>query len=213
MMRRIAKPLVAVASVLALLFVSAQPSSAATTGTVNSGTLSVNLTPALVEDLTPPGVCPAGISLTASTSDATNPHTVTLTLVVDDAAFDYNGSRYFLDNITATATGASFDTALDTIATGSFTSTTGNIYTANAAPNDCTRTNTTLCAGVRLATTAPILNLNGTFGGTVGGSPTEVLGTGEVDGSGKIQAVGCNAPFAALNSSVLTLTDLNVTFA
>ncbi len=215
-MRRISKALAAGGAGLALLFATAVPG-AATPGTVNSGTLSVNLTPALVVDLGSGGGGGGGggnpcsgsgiLSLDVVTSGGTSPHGATTTLSINNAAFSYSSGIYFLRGITATASG-SVNTGAGTVSTGSFSSTIGNIYPDDGTCNP--NLSSPLCAGVRLATVGAVLSLAGSFSGTV--TAPAIAGNAVVSGSGGIQASGCVAPFAALNGKTLTLNALDVTF-
>lgn len=209
-MRRTLKPLLALTAGLALLFLGAAPSGA-TTGTVNSGTLSVNLTPALSVNLAPgTGPCPgaSALSLDVTTSGTSSPYGADTTATINDGAFTYSGATYFLDGITANAPSGTV-TPGGTLSTGNFTSTVGNIY-PETSPGSCVpNTSAPLCAGVRLDPAAP-LSLSGSFSGTV--TPPGLSGTAVVSGSGNVQAVGCSSPFGALDDRILTLTSVNVTF-
>lgn len=215
-MRRISKPLVAVLSGLALMVFMATPSSAST-GTVNSGTLSVNLTPALNVNLAPgTGPCPglpSALSLTATSSGGPGTYGVATTLTINDGAFTYGGVTYFLDNITASAsnsTGLVDNAGADNVSTGNFTSSNGNIYPETSS-GSCTPSTSPLCTAVRLSTTVP-LSLSGTFPAGATGMTPNVVGTAVVSGSGGIQAAGCLAPFSALNGKTMTISNMDVTF-
>ncbi len=214
MQRRHTRALVSVLSGFALLFFLVQPS-AASTGTINSGHLGVNLTPALTSDLTPgTGTCPnwpppgthPTLQLNATSAA---PNLVHVTLHVTYAAFTYNNTHYFLSGITGHGTGTI--NAATGFTVGPFTSSVGNIYAASAGNPCIPDTNAPLCGGVRLNTTTAPLNVTGNFPGGHTFAPPAITGTAVINGSGGIQAAGCLPPFAALNGKTLTLTNVNVT--
>ncbi len=209
-MQRHTKALVSVLSGFAMLFLLVQPSGASA-GTVNSGHLGVNMTPALTTDLTPnTGPCP-NVAALALDATSTAPTSVHVTLHITNGGFAYSGATYFLNGITSHATGTINHTTT-AFTVGPFSSTVGNLY-PETFPGSCVpNTNAPLCGGVRLNTTTAPLNLHGTFPAGHSFSPPNLTGTAVVSGSGGIQAAGCVAPFSALNGKTLTFTNMNVTF-
>ncbi len=213
-MQRNTKALVSVLSGVAMLFLMVQPGSAST-GTVNSGHLGVNLIPALTSDLTPgTGPCdhvwpPPGthrpLAMDATSSGAVAVHA---TLHVTYHSFIYGSTVYFLSGITAHGTGTMNSTTQFTI--GPFTSTIGNIYPETFSGSCIPDTTRPLCAGVRLNTTTAPLNIHGSFpaGHTISGPA--LTGTAVFSGSGGVQAATCLPPFSALNGKTITL-NVNLT--
>ncbi len=207
-MQRLSKSLVAVLSGLAMLFVLVQPSGAST-GTVNSGHLGVNLTPALTTDLAPgTGPCPglpSALSLNATSSGANG---LSVTIHITGGAFTYGGATYFLSGITGHASGT-INTSTTNFSVGPFSSTNGNIY-AETSPGSCT-IGSAVCSAVRLNTTTAPLNLTGSFPGGHTFAPPAITGTAVLNGSGGVQAAGCLPPFSALNGKTVTISNMNVT--
>jgi hypothetical protein len=217
-MRPPTRSLVAALSGVALLLLGAAPSGA-TTGSVNSGTLSVNFTPALNLDLAPgTGPCggPSLLSLDLTTTGASSPYGVSTDLSITAANGDFSfGSTYFLDVDAVGTAGSLTDngSGADPVATGSLASSglRGNIY-PETAPGSCTPDLATpLCSTVRFSTVVP-LSLSGSFpaGATV--SPPNVAGTAVLSGSGGFQALGCVAPLSGFNGKTFTFANVDVTF-
>ncbi len=213
-MHRPIRPLVAAVTGLMLVLLPAQPG-AASTATLNSGHLGINITPAVTVDVTAPGPCPGSpIAISATTSNATTTppqYDVNVTISFTNADFSYGGATYFYSGLTLTGSGVLNDTAgADTFSVGPFSTTNGNIY-AESSPGSCTP-GSAICAVLRANTTTTPLNGTGSFPAGATGMTPDLLGTAVVNASGGIQAAGCVAPFAALNGKVVTLTNVSATF-
>ncbi|HEX7133418.1 MAG TPA: hypothetical protein VF228_12635 [Iamia sp.] len=203
-MKRFTKPAVALVSAAAMLFLLAAPSSAAT-GTVNSGTVGVNLTPALSVTL---GTGTTGCA--ASTLTVANGGSGAIAIGITQGAFDYGtpNPHVLVANATGTysttlisGTTYSVSGSMSTTATGT---TTARIF---ARTGTCTATATTECGPI--VTTITVNSTTSTFTGDI----TTMTGTAVINASGTLSAFGCAAPFSAINGKIITITNMNVSLA
>jgi hypothetical protein len=212
-MTHLARPLLAVTVGISLLVLAAAPSGA-TVGTVTNGTATINLSTVLSIDLTGATAPCAigGAALDVTPAGTTFPYSGTADLAIF-RSFTYQGATWFL-----TLDAASTSVVIDTLWWGPESLTTGPFApTSQVAiyPEDpllpCTPDVwSPVCTTITLGATTPILELSGIFLGTV--SPPALSGTAYLDGSGRISASGCTAPFAALSNKTLTITDMTVAF-
>ncbi|HEX7135400.1 MAG TPA: hypothetical protein VF228_22685 [Iamia sp.] len=203
-MRRTMKPAVALVTAAALLVLLAAPS-AAQTGIVTGGTLSVGLTPGVTVSLT---------ACVGSTVDVamSSPAGGAITFGMPTGAFDYGTPNPHVLVVTAAGT---VSVSPGTGGTGSFTlsgsiSTNATTRQANiyARTGACTPTATKECGPI-----VTTITFTGTFTGTIGTtSPYTLTGTATVNGTGTLTAFGCAMPFSALNTKTATITNMTVVF-
>ncbi|HEX7131336.1 MAG TPA: hypothetical protein VF228_02100 [Iamia sp.] len=196
-MRRILRPLVALAAGLALLVLTATPS-AATAGTIVAGTASINLTPALPVDLEACSSTSVVIT-TDTTTSATGTWGFTF---VAPYSTSTTGHWVLQATISSTTPLVTIDKTTDTFTVASFML-TGTIR-PTAASGSCVPTGTTpTCPTVIVNFSS---GLTGPWAGTV--SLPDLTGGAALDGAGTISVFGCTAPHTMFNGKVATIDDM-----
>ncbi|HEX7131097.1 MAG TPA: hypothetical protein VF228_00895 [Iamia sp.] len=204
MMKRSMKKMLVVVllATVAVMVLPAAPT-AASTGTVTSGSLTVALTPGLTVPLSGSTCTASSISFTATTTTSGF-----VTLSIPQVPFDYGTPNphllvasftgtYTLVPITTTFTPDDYQVS-GTISTNSTTNLMG-IYARTGTCGQGTKECTAPPATGHMTTT---LTLSGTFIG----DGTTVVGTLAISGHGTVSAFGCGAPFSAINGKAIAIS-------
>ncbi|HEX7131721.1 MAG TPA: hypothetical protein VF228_04065 [Iamia sp.] len=204
-MKRLTKPTVALVAAVAMLVLLATPS-AAQSGTVTGGTISVNLTPALTTTIGTPTCAASTLTVTPNDTDDG-----TISMDIPEGAFDYGTPNPHVLDANAAGTYAVTPSGGGT---GTF-SISGNLAT-NGTTNTArihARTGTCTAAASECGPIITNISFTGTFTGSIGTTaPYTLSGTATISGSGTLTAFGCSAPFTAINGKVITITGMTVVF-
>ena len=201
-MSRTLEGLVALATCLALLALSASPG-AATIATASAGGGSINFTPSTPFDLVPTGTAPCASAASASldvTMTSATAGTATATLATSRLTPFGANTAFFLQL---------GGTPSVTISGGTMTVTgtlTGNLY-PETSTGSCVPDLTAPKCGLVVVSS---LTVSGSWSGTV--TPPALSGTAVLSGSRTVTAFGCTSPYSALNGKTLTLSGLTFTF-
>lgn len=201
-MSRTLKGLVALATGLALLALTATPG-AATTATASAGGGSINFTPSTAFDLFAAGTAPCASASSAVldvTMTSATAGTATATLATSLLTPFAANTAYFLQLGGTPSVAISGGTMT---VTGTLT---GNLY-PETSTGSCVPDLTAPKCGIVVVSSA---TLSGSWPGTV--TPPALSGTAVLGGSRSVGAFGCTSPYSALNGKTMTISGLTFTF-